>query len=905
MTVNGTTTVTTTPPIVGRGPEREQLRKLLVTAVAGRSASLVLRGGPGSGKTALLEDTVRAAVNHRVVHVRGVAAETDLPYSALHLVCSALGAELSRLGPHQREALETAVGLRAGPAPNQLMVCVAVVELLTLAAQAQPLLCVVDDAQWLDTASSYVLSFVSRRLGPVPVALVFAGRDDSFGDLPQLTLKRLSHADARALLESAVPARLDEAVLDRMVAEARGIPSVLIGSARAASSVDLAGGYGAVAAKDAEESLMTGLAPESRLLLVLAAAEPLGDPVRLWQAAGRLGIEAHDADQLESAGLLSFGAWVAFRDPRLRWSVYGLATAVERRRVHRALAEVTDAATEPDRHAWHLAHALVGPDDAVGDELARAAGTARDRGGLAAEAAFLERAAVSTAVPELRVARATSAANAYHLAGAADAAVRLLATAEVGSADETSRAKVAQLRARMAFDVTRGRADIAKLLKSAQDLEALEPDLAKPAYLEALGAAIFTGHVDVAHTVLARLARQQPRGTDRLLDGVALRCTAGYAAAVEPLKLALKALDCDHEHDPRSRLLGCLVAPDLWDDDTWHELTEAEVAHAKRTGARTLLPYVLTHRALVEIHTGRFTAAQSLVDEVGALTDAAGTPPFPHAVALLAAWRGHDDPALAVPDDVGPGDGGLAVKIARYGTAVLRNGLGDYGEAVTATRGALEGDGIDLQGWALVELIEGAVRSGDCDTAEAALERLSERAFLSGTNWALGVEARSRALLRDGQAAEDLYGEAIDRLERTRITTQLARTQLLYGEWLRRRGRRVDARGPLRAAHESFAEMGAEAFAGRAMRELLATGERARRRVPETQSQLTPQERRIATLARDGRSNPEIATTLSISPRTVEYHLHKVFTKLSIGSRTELHLVLDPERRQYAGSALA
>ncbi|MEV0073143.1 AAA family ATPase [Amycolatopsis sp. NPDC050768] len=872
-----------TLPLVGRDPERARLRDLLTGGGA-----VVVRGAAGLGKTALLTQIANAAGEHRVLNVRGIAAEADLPYAALHLLCSALPAELARLHAHRREVLERAIGLRAGAAPERLPVCVAVVELLALAAEPQPVLCLIDDAQWLDEASASVLAAVARRLGPVPVTLVFAERGERFADLPSLSLEPLDHAESRELLRSAAAAPLDDAVLDRVVAEARGNPRLLLDAVRPAAG--LAGGYGVVPLSCPEiAGPSTTLTPESRLLLILASAEPLGEPVRLWQAATRLAIGPDAAEPLEAAGLVSFGAWVTFREPRLRQCVYGLASGAERRLVHGALALATDPQLEPDRRAWHLAHATVEPAEAVADSLARLADEAGRRGGLPAAAAFLEHAALRTADPRLRAERAIAAADAHHAAGAVDAAVRLLAVAELGSPGVAARARSNRVRARMAFDSGRGGAAVGRLFTSAQDLEVCEPRLARPAYLEALGAAIFTGHVDVVHAVLARLATHRPTGSDRLLEGVAQRCTAGYAAAVEPLKLALKTLDNDHENDARSRLLACLVAPDLWDDDTWHDLTRDELAGARETGARTILPYVLTHRALAEVHFGQFAVAESLVAEAESLTRATGTPSFPHAACVLAAWRGHELPTFAESCFE---NGGMARTTARYATAVLRNGLTAYAEAADATRDALDRDGIELQGWSLVELVEGAVRSGDLTTAAEAADHLSERACLSGTEWALGVDARSRALLHHGQAAEDLYTEAIDRLGRSRITPHLARARLLYGEWLRRRGRRVDARGPLRAAHEAFLAMRAEAFAARAMRELLATGERARRRVPETSSQLTPQERRIASLARNGRSNPEIATALSISPRTVEYHLHKVFTKLSITTRTELHLVL-------------
>ncbi|MGW0086795.1 helix-turn-helix transcriptional regulator [Streptomyces sp. NPDC003393] len=685
---------------------------------------------------------------------------------------------------------------------------------------------------------------------------------------------------------------MEEAVVERIVAEARGNPLVLLDAVRGASPAQLAGGYGVVASHSAEDAAVVALTPDSRLLLLLAAAEPLGDPARLWRAAARAGIAPQTAEPLELAGLVSFGAWVTFRDPRLRWSVYGQASPAERRRVHDALAMTTDPVTEPDRHVWHLSQALTGPDDGVGARLARSAGAARERGGLAAAAAFLERAAVCTVTPSLRTERAITAAQVSHAAGAVDAAVRLLALAELGPVDAPNRARMKRLRARMAFDSTRDRAAVAQLLESAEDLDACEPSLATEAYLEAMTAATFTGHLDLFRTVLPELARRQPRGAGRLLESVALRCTNGYAAAVEPLKLALKTLEQNDEDDRRSRLLVCLIAADLWDDDTWHEVTRTEVERARAEGARTILPYVLAHRALMKVQTGCLATGQALLDESRAIADETGAPSFAHMDALLSAWRGREHPALSVPGNARHDGGAIAFGITGYAAAVLHNALGAYGEAAASVRDVLNGDSLAWEGLSLAELIEGAARSGEAGTASAALERLSEQTCLSGTDWALGVQARSRALLHEGPEAEDLYIEAIERLGRSRIRTDLARAQLVYGEWLRRQGRRIDARQVLRTAHESFLHMGADAFADRAMREVLATGERARRRVPETRSQLTPQEWRIASLARDGRSNPEIATALSISSRTVEYHLHKVFTKLCITSRTKLHLVL-------------
>ncbi|HJP80091.1 MAG TPA: AAA family ATPase [Pseudonocardiaceae bacterium] len=880
-------------PLIGRGRESARLGELLSTTRAGRGAALVVRGEARIGKTFLVDHVAHAAVDHRVVRIRAAATEAGLPYSALHLLCLAMIDDLARLRPHHREALEAAVGLRADRVPDRLRLGVALVRLFGLAAADRPLLCVVDDMQWLDESSAQVLAFAARRLGGAPVALLLAGRGDRFGGLPDLVLAGLRHEDARALFGHALMVSMDRAVVERIVAEARGNPVALLESAARSHSADLAGGYGVAAPADVETPAPITVPVQARLLLVLAAAEPLGDPALLWRAAAHLGLPASAAEQLESDGLISFGQWVRFRDSSSRSFVYWAASAVERRQVHGALAAATDRRTDYDRYRWHLAKALVAPDDAVGDAVMYSARAAQDRGGRAALAAFLDLAASCATDPRKRTERAIRAAYAYHAIGATDAALRLLNSVEQGKVDAADQARLTRLRARARLDANRDRAAVTQLLSAAEDLERSEPRAARQAYLEALGAAIFTGRLDVVDEALARLsACPSSKRFDRLLDGVAVRWTHGYAAAVEPLKLALKTIDSDHQHDPRTRLLACLVAADLWDDDSWHELTGNLLRRARMAGTRAVLPYVLTHRALAEIHAGRFATAESLVNEATVTYKALGYQPFSRAAVLLAAYRGQEHPALSITGNPYRRDEGISVTTARYARAVLANGLGRYPEAVAATRHAIEHDDLELQGWALVELVEGAVRSDDLDTATAAFDRLSERTCLSGTDWALGLESRSRALLQDGDGAESLYRDAIERLSRTRGKVELARAQLVYGEWLRRRGRRVDARVPLVAAHRSFTEMGAEAFAGRANRELLATGERARRRAGEPPGLLTSQERRIAALAGDGRTNVDIGSMLSISPRTVEYHLHKVFAKLGISSRTELHLVL-------------
>jgi DNA-binding CsgD family transcriptional regulator len=484
----------------------------------------------------------------------------------------------------------------------------------------------------------------------------------------------------------------------------------------------------------------------------------------------------------------------------------------------------------------------------------------------------------------------------------------------MGPLGESQLARLERLRAELAFDLRRGNEAPALLLRAARRLEQIDPGLSRETYLEALAAAIFAGRLGVGRGIaeMAEAVRagpppqQPPRMLDLLLDGLVERFTAGYAAAVGPLKQALEAFRHGGGSDETTRWLwlACRIAGDLWDDETWHALTSREIQLARDAGALTILPYALTYRAIVDVHGGEFAAASTLVDEADALASTTGNPRLAYTSLALAAWRGQEHRAVelfeAGREDALQRGEGITITTAGYAAAVLYNGLGRYQEALAAAQDASELDELGLFGWTLVELIEAAARSGESAAAALAFQRLSERTRLSGTEWALGTEARSHALLSDGQAAEDLYLEAIERLGRSRIKGQFARAQLVYGEWLRRQGRRVDARGPLRAAYELFAAMGAEAFAGRAHRELLVTGERARSRTPDSRDQLTAQELQIALLARDGLSNPGIGGRLFISPRTVEYHLHKVFGKLGISSRTELHQVLADGEREMA-----
>ena len=873
-----------------------------------------MRGEAGVGKSALLEYLVERASECRVARASGNEYEMELAYAGLHQLCVPVLDLRERLPGPQRDALESAFGLRADPAPDRFVVGLGVLNLLSEVAEEQPLVWVVDDAQWLDKASALSLAFVARRLLAESVGLVFAVREPSnlreLAGLPELMVEGLDDDDARALLDSALPGRLDEQVRDRVVAESRGNPLALLELPRGLRPAELGGGFGLLDVTPLENRIeqsfhrrLESLPAETRRLLLTAAAEPVGEVTLLWRAAGQLGLGADAALPAQSAGLIDLGARVRFRHPLVRSAVYQAAPIFERQEVHRALAEATDPEVEPDRRAWHRAHAASGLDESVAEELERSAGRAQARGGIAAAAAFLERAAELTPDSAVRGRRALAAAQAKFESGALEAAQELLAVAEACPLDDLQRAGLTRLRAEIVFALRRGSDAPPLLLDAAKQLEPLDIGSAREAYLEALGAAIFAGRLNgrVGPSEVAAAARsaapgrQPPRPTDLLLDGLAKRFTQGYVAGVAPLRDALDSFrqDAAGEDDfMRWFWLPWLVAGDLWDDETWHELATRAVRLGRESGALIVLPLALGHRAVVHLHAGEFAPASALTEEAEAITEATSNAPARYSSLLLSAWRGVEADALddmnwrlgdAIARGEGRGIGGFG-----YATAVLYNGLGRYEAALASAQSACEYDDLGIFGFSLIELVEAGARSGAHEEAADALRQLEERTGAVGTDWALGVQAWSRALLSDGQAAESLYREAIERLARSRIAVHLARAHLVYGEWLRRENRRADAREQLRTAHDMFSDIGAEAFAERSRRELRATGESARSRTDETRGVLTPQEAQIARLARDGLSNPEIGAQLFISPRTVQYHLHKVFTKLEITSRNQL-----------------
>ncbi len=909
------------PGLRGRNRECEALDGLLADLRAGQSQVLVLRGEAGVGKTALLDYVQERASGCRVERAAGVESEMELAFAGLHQLCAPVLGSLTQLPEPQRAAIGTAFGLDVGAAPDRFLVGLALLGLLSEVARERPLVCLVDDAQWLDRASAQALAFAARRLLAESVALVFVVREPSdereMVGLPEMVVRGLGSDDARALLDAMIPGRLDERVRDRIVAETRGNPLALLELPRGLTAAELAGGFGRPDAQPLASRIelsfmrrLESLPAATRTLLLTAASEPVGDVTLLWRAAGELGIGRDAAAPAEAAGLVELGARVRFRHPLVRAAVYRAATVPDRREAHRALAEVTDPEVDPDRRAWHRAHAAAGPDEEVAAELERSAARAQARGGVPAAAAFLERATELTADPARRGPRALAAARAKLDAGSHDDASALLATAELCALGRLDAARLIRLRAQIAFTRRRGSDAPPLLFEAAKRLEPLDAELARETHLDALGAAIFAGRLggDPGVVEMAEAARaappgpQPPRPVDLLLDGVACRFTDGYVAAVHPLRRALEAVQ--QEEDVRWLWLACRIASELWDDETWEELATRHVRIARETGALAVLPLALTYRSGTHLHAGEFAATSALIEEAGALNRSIGGSPLKYTQFLLAAWRGERTEMSSLietglPNAIARGEG-RALTWAEYANALLYNGLGEYEAALAAALAACGHDDLGLVGWALIELVEAAARCDRPDIAAATLGRLAERTEASGTDWALGIEARSRALLSDGETADALYREAVERLARTRITVHLARARLVYGEWLRREQRRSDARKHLRAAHDMFDRFGAEAFAERARRELLATGETVRKRTVEARDVLTPQEAQVARLAAEGHTNTEIGAQLFISPRTAEYHLRKVFTKLDISSRRQLRGALDQLERAIA-----
>jgi len=908
--------------LLGRHAERDAVEKLVARARAGHSGALVVRGEAGIGKTALLDHArgVARSSGFRVEVSVGVESESQFAFAGLHQVCGALMHHATALPEPQQSALAVAFGQQAGDPPDRFLVGLATLNLLAEAAEEGPLLCLVDDAQWLDDASAQVLAFVARRLSAERIALLFAVRDGAradaaaastaLADLPELRLAGLCEEHARELLASALPAPLDERVRERIIAESYGNPLALVELPLSAAAAQLAGGYEVPSALDVprrvEESFRRrsqSLPADTQLLLLAAAADPTGDAALLCRVSAQLGVAEDALAPAEAAGLLVVDNRVTFRHPLVRSAVYRAAPPPDVRRAHDALAAATDPDTDPDRRAWHRAQAVLGTDEDAAAELERSAGRARARGGLAASAAFMAQAATLTPEPGARARRALEAAYAKHEAGASEAASDLLAMAAAGPLDALQQARLELLRARIAFHVARDGESPVMLLKAAESLARLHPAVSRETYLEALDAAISTGGPGTGSTVrdVAEAARSAPappgapRPADLLLDGLVTMFTRGHAAGVPELRLALAAFCGGETAEPASDAeirrwgwLAARTAMTVFDEDLFFTLVAQHVRSTREAGALSMLPAALAIQSVMNVHSGESIRAAEQ-PETGAATKVG---PLLHARLILAAWRGRADEAAEITvmiGQAGPARGRPAeMAIAGYALAVLHNGSGDYEAAQTAAARGIESEAVKFNNLIYPELIEAACRSGRPESATEALAELTARANAAGTPWGLGLAARSRALTTSGPAAEDHYREALDHLARSRMATHLARTHLVYGEWLRREGRRQEAREQLRTAHDMLTTMGAEAFAARAARELRATGEHPQKRTAQPTDALTAQELHIARLVASGATSREVGTQLFLSPRTIEAHLRNIFRKLGITSRRQL-----------------
>ncbi|MEU9329944.1 AAA family ATPase [Streptomyces canus] len=902
--------------LIGRRREREALNALVNAVRSGESRALVVSGEPGVGKTALLDWLVDEASGVRIVRATGVQAEMDLPFAALHQLLAPMLDRLDHLPVPQRDALRTFFGISPGKAPNRFFGGLAVLGLLADVAGQQPLICVIDDEQWLDRASAQVLAFVARRLERESVGLVFATRRPSrdLTGLPQLVVEGLGDEDARALLESVGTGPLDERIRDQVISETRGNPLALLELLRGMSPAEIAGGLGirrgaGPLSKKIEESFrrrIDALPPELRRMLLLAAVDPVGDLTRLNRAAALLGVPCETLTAAVETGLIEVSPHVRFRHPLVRSALTSSSSPQEIRDAHRALAEATDPEQDPDRRAWHRALAATGPDEDVAEELERSADRALARGGLTATAAFLERAAILTPDPARRAQRMLTAACAKLDADALDDGLRLLEVAEAGPADALRTARAEHLRGRVALEQQRMPEATRILLGAAQRMEPLDPVLTREIYLDAFAAAALGASLAGSNSMrtVAEAARdappapEPPRAVDVLLDAWVALVTKGYVAAGPMLAEALRMVS-GPDGEP-GRLVGgrstAVLAMELWDAEASFTLATRQVRVARGTGAMGQLRVALNFLALGQILAGEFASAEELIAEYRILTGATGNSYLPATEMMLVAWRGQETRVRELVEAsrrAAPGRAvGAIVPYAGCASAVLHNGMGRHAEALAAAREVFEHDDCGLGPLIVPDLAEAAARTGDRGAVDDVLKWLSERTRTVPTDWSLGIEARLRAFLAHGSQAEGLYQESIKHLGRTRVRVELARAHLLYGEWLRREKRRADAREQLAMAHDMLAAMGAGAYADRARRELLATGATARKRTDDTRKELTPQELQITRLARAGLSNAEIGARLFISARTVQYHLRKVFMKLGISSRGQLEAVL-------------
>jgi DNA-binding CsgD family transcriptional regulator len=914
--------------LLDRQAERASIDRALRSVRDGSSATLVIRGPPGVGKTALLGYAADAAPDMGICGVIGIESEINLEFAALHQLLIPFIRDIEDLPGPQRQAMRVAFGMDEGPPADRFLVGLAALTLLARAAEERPVLCLIDDAEWLDTESAHALGFVARRLYADRVGMLVVQSEpaaaDAFEQFPQVRVGGLPAAEAGRLLRSVVGAPVADRVLDRILADTERNPLALVEIGTEFTPDELAGRASLPEPVPLSRRLVDRfsrqvreLDPDTQAFLLLAAAGVLGDRAVLWRAARRGGIDADTAAaNAESAGLVQLSASsVQFRYPLIRSAIYHGAADQDRRRAHLLLSEATSG-THPDLQAWHQGAAATGPDEDVASALERAAGDAQARGGYAARAGLLRRSIELTPDDGLRARREIALAEAELMSGHPDKA-RDLADAALGRlTDPGARAAGERLRGEILF-VQGNAAESAKVLADAA--RSLDPD--RPAGREtmaaAMWAAVWAGPVqtrDMAITAAAcpHLARSEASVADLLLEGYEARFTAGYGAAVEPFRAAISVLrSADLEPDAGLRwyAMGAEAAGSLWDADALLDIAGRFVRTARARGALIQLPVALAMQAIADWVAGRLADAEDRWTEMREIIAASDSWPVlgidSRGEGLVLAYTGRVAAAKAagasqIRECTARGQGGIA-DIGRAIVAIADMCDRDYDSAEFAAATVVGHDQAFTTEAILPELVETAWRSDHHREALNAFGVLSERTLAAGTPWALGVRSRCAALIEEDDRAEDAYQEAISQLQRSRATVELARSHLFYGQWLRRAKRRREARHQLRAAYDMFDAMGADAFTDLASAELSATGERARARRPETTFDLTPQEARVAGLAAEGETNNQIAAELFVSPRTVEYHLGKVFRKLGVTSRAQLARRLPASAQQARG----
>ncbi|MFI5928304.1 AAA family ATPase [Micromonospora sp. NPDC051543] len=889
--------------LVAREAELGEIASLTAAAARGRGGAMLVVGDAGIGKSTLIDEAAAQLDGWRVLRAGGIEFESELPYSALHQLCAPVLDHRNGLPAPQRRALDTVFGLHAGITPTPMLVGLAVLGLLSAAARRGPVFCVVDDAQWIDVGSRQLLAFVAARVAAERVAMVFAARDaasvSELGRLPTLSVVGLTDSEALTLLRYRTPLGHEAAVVQRILAEAAGNPLALVEFARDAGPFGLPGdaGHGTVEHRFVNRFLR--LPTPTRSVLVLAAAEPTGDLVLLRRAMAIQGLDGADLAAAEDSGLLVAGSRVHFRHPMARSAVYRSSGAGARRQAHAALAAGTDAEIDPDRRAWHRASAITGPDEEIAAELERSAGRAQRRGGLAAVAAFLERAARLTPGRSRQARRLLAAARARLGSGAPAAARELVDEAERLQPESADRGAARLLRATIDYHLTRSIPATIALIDAA---DGAGPDEVRETYLEAFASLMFS--VDEPGR-LRRLAlhirertpqRRPPRPVDLLLQAFVEQ---NLRPVDEAMPVMRRAVDAFLEHartpDPNPWWMerACVLSIDLGDSDAMEEITDRQVELARAQGAYAILPHALRFQAVARTIVGRFADAHVCIIEARAVDEAAGTSNLVGSDLMLAAWRGDIDSFREIRETL-HGRVGVNPTALHYANGVLCNGGGDHEAALDALllvrdqhrRGAYTVNAFHH------ELVEAAAYVGRPEEAEESAGWIGDVARVNPNAWTTGAHLLACALLDPGLGAQDHYRAAISRFADSRMRVHYARARLLYGEWLRRIGRRSDARVELHAAHDLLSTIGARGFAARAARELDALGEPSLADDADPLAGLTARELLVARKVASGAGTKEVAALLFVSPRTIDAHLRNLYRKLGITSRRQLRELL-------------